>query len=122
MRARQGSVVRDRRSNVWNFFYWTDGKRHSKVLGKFRTKTEAWKAANALGDAVESQTKQRNPTATVKALIDNYRQEKMPQRIDTRRSYEIWLKNYILPQWSDCVITALQARPVELWIMSLDLA
>ena len=46
----------------------------------------------------------------------------MPKRSDTRRSYEVWLSNHILPKWGDCPLTELQARPVELWIESLPLA
>ena len=40
-----GSVVKDRRSKVWQFFWWADGRRHSKTLGRFPTKTAAWNAA-----------------------------------------------------------------------------
>lgn len=121
MRARQGSVVLDKRSNVWNFFWWSDGKRHSKVLGKFPTKIAAWKAAKPLRDAVEGQPKSRaNPT--VQQIVEQYRREKMPERADTRRTYEVWIKGHILPKWGACEITDLQARPVELWLQSLALS
>ena len=34
MRAREGSVVLDKRIKTWNFFWWgADGKRHSKTIG-----------------------------------------------------------------------------------------
>jgi integrase len=46
----------------------------------------------------------------------------MPQRYSTRRSYESWLSGHILPRWGACLLTDLQARPVELWLTSLDLA
>ncbi len=46
----------------------------------------------------------------------------MPKRSDTRRAYEVWLKNHILPRWGDSSLLDLQARPVELWIQSLTLA
>jgi integrase len=46
----------------------------------------------------------------------------MPKRVDTRRSYEVWLKNHILPKWGVCSLVELQARPVELWLRSLALA
>jgi integrase len=55
-------------------------------------------------------------------LIEQYRVEKMPKRIDTRRSYEVWLENHIVPQWGECILTDLQARRVELWLTSLDLS
>ena len=46
----------------------------------------------------------------------------MRQRSDTRRSYEVWLRNNIVPKWGDRVLSDVQARPVELWIESLALA
>jgi integrase len=46
----------------------------------------------------------------------------MPRRYSTRRSYDVWLRLYVLPRWGESPITDLQARPVELWIQSLDLA
>lgn len=46
----------------------------------------------------------------------------MPKRIDTRRAYEVWLSNHIIPKWGACALSDLQARPVELWLDSLTLA
>ena len=46
----------------------------------------------------------------------------MPRRSDTRRAYEVWLSNYIIPRWGECALSDLEARPVELWIVSLPLA
>lgn len=46
----------------------------------------------------------------------------MPKRSDTRRSYEVWVRNYILPKWGCGVLSDVQARPVELWLETLALA
>jgi integrase len=66
------------------------------------------------------------PTAsiipTVSALIDSYRTEKMPTRYSSQRSYEAWLRNHIVPKFGDAPITDVQARPVELWLNSLQLS
>jgi integrase len=56
------------------------------------------------------------------SLIEQYRLEKMPKRSDTRRAYEVWIKNYIIPKWGNYVLSDIQARPVELWLESLKLA
>lgn len=117
-----GTVVLDKRTNNWNFLWWQEGKRKSKSLGHHKTKTSAWKAAKPLRDALESETKPSSPTVTVSALIESYRVEKMPRRADTRRSYEMWFKNHIVPKWGACVLSEMQARPVELWLTSLDLS
>lgn len=58
----------------------------------------------------------------VSTLIDDYRREKMPTRHSTRLAYEAWFRNHILPQWGECPLTDLQARPVELWLHSLPLS
>jgi integrase len=126
-RNRDGSVVLDKRIKTWNFFWWDNGKRRSKKIGtviQYPTKASAWRAAKALRDAVENET-QVNPRSgapTVGKLVEQYREEKMPKRHDTRGGYESWLRVHIQPTWGDHTITELQARPVELWLESLTLA
>ena len=126
MRQRQGSVVLDKRSKTWNFFWWENGKRRSKKIGRmshYPTKASAWRAAKPLRDAVEHQVKVvSDAVPTVSTLVEHYRGEKMPKRSDTRRAYEVWLSNHIIPRWGKCALPEVQARPVELWIESLSLA
>ena len=127
MRARQrsGSVVLDKRIKTWNFFWWEDGKRHSKKIGSIRdypTRASAWRAAKALRQIVENQVNISSNAPTVKILVTQYREEKMPQRASTRRGYETWLNNHLIPKWGDCELTDLQPRPVEMWLDSLALA
>ena len=128
MRQRQGSVVLDRRIRVWNFFFWENGRRRSKkigTVGQYPTKASAWRAAMPLRHALENNqpVASSKPTIpTINILVEQYRKEKMPTRHDTRGGYESWLRVYILPKWADQPITALQARPVEMWLDSLALA
>lgn len=118
-----GTVVLDRRINCWNFLWWENGKRKSKSLGQHPTKTAAWKAAKPLRDALESKTLVTVSTApTVNTLIKSYRSEKMPTRYSSRRSYEAWFRNHITPRWGKCPLTDVQARPVELWLNTLELS
>ena len=125
-RNRSGSVVLDKRIKTWNFFWWENGKRRSKKIGPMSqcpTKASAWRAAKPLRDAVEHHVKVvSNAVPTVSTLIEHYRAEKMPKRSDTRRAYEVWLRNHIIPKWGDCALSDVQARPVELWLESLTLA
>src|SRR5437660_6331554 len=127
-RIRTGSVVLDKRTKRWTFFWWEDGKRHSKAIGTLKdlpTKADAWRAARPLRDALETETKIifRNEQApTVKTLVEQYRAERMPQRKGTKLAYSAWLKNHIVPRWGGCPITELQARPVELWLGALPLS
>jgi integrase len=118
-KSTSGSVVKDKRSQTWQFFWWADGQRHSKTLGRFPTKTAAWNAAQLF----RAQLPQPQPASapTVAALIEQYRIEKMPKRYSTRRSYNAWLRNHVIPKFGTCVLSDVQARPAELWLESLDL-
>jgi integrase len=123
-RAKQGSVVLDRRIKTWNFFFWENGKRRSKKIGtmsQYPTKASAWRAAKLLRDAVENKVRVSTSVPTVGTLVEQYRVEKMPKRYSTRRSYDAWLKNHVIPKFGQCEITAVQARPAELWLESLEL-
>lgn len=126
-RAKTGSVVLDKRIKTWNFFWWDNGKRRSKLIGSVRdypTKTSAWMQQKHSGRWYEDQVTVTvgSSALTVHTLIAQYRTEKMPQRYSTRRSYDVWLNGRILPRWGTSSITELQARPVELWLDSLTLA
>jgi len=124
-RYKTGSVVFDKRRKTWNFLWWETGKRRSRQIGtasQYPTKASAWHAAKAIQSSLESQPTSIHEVLTVSTVAEGYRIEKMPKRRDTRRAYEVWLRNYILPRWGACALTDLQARPVELWLESLSLA
>ena len=123
-RFKTGTVVFDKPRGTWRFLWWVDGKRKSKTIGTKRelpTKTAAWKAAIALRDKTEAQPVVTN-VPTVSAIVTNYKTEKMPKRYSTRRSYDVWLRLYVLPVWGNRPITDVQARPIELWLRTLELA
>jgi integrase len=115
-----GSVVKDRRSQIWQFFWWADGRRHSKTLGRFPTKTAAWNAAQQF--RVQPPQPKPSSVPTVGKLVERYRAERMPTLYSTRRGYESWLKCHVVPRWGAHAITDVQPRDVELWLASLSLA
>ena len=118
-RHKTGSLVFDRARGTWRFLQWIDGKRKSQTIGtkqEFPTKAAARKAVKPLTQVSTS------TAPAVSTLVEQYRAEKMPTRYSTRRSYEVWLNNHIVPKWGECVITDVQARPVELWLQSLALS
>ena len=121
-RFRTGSVSQDNRSKVWNFFWWENGKRKCKALGRFPTKAAAWQASKPLRDALELKPQPALGAPTVSTLIEQYKTEKMPRRKDTKRTYQSWIRVHILPKWGQSLITDLQARPVEMWLEALPLA
>jgi integrase len=64
----------------------------------------------------------RTTAPAVRALVEQYRAEKMPKRFSTRRSYDSWLNNHIVPKFGTCALSDVQARPVELWLQRLTLS
>jgi hypothetical protein len=125
MRARKpkGSVVFNRLRATWNFL-WCEGKqRRSHKLGtlaELPARADALRKAEAVRRNLRLQRERAIPT--MRALTEQYRIEKMPRRAATRRGYQVWLDNYILPKWGDLLLTDVQARPVELWLQSLTLS
>lgn len=120
-RFKTGSVVFDKRRKTWNYLQWVNGKRRTKAIGtlqEFRSKSAAKQAARRMAESLVSPDEK----LTVRSLVNEYREEKMPQRYSTKRSYDVWLRLYVLPRWGESPITDLQARPVELWLRSLELA
>jgi integrase len=124
-RFKTGSVVFDKRRRVWNLLTWEDGKRRTRRIGtlaEFPTKTKARYAAQTLMPVRQEPKPKTESIPTLNAIAEQYKTEKLPERINTKRTYLIWLKHYILPKWGGCILSDLQARPVELWIQSLELA
>jgi integrase len=118
----QVSVVYNKSRGTYNFLWWEAGKRRSKLLGSIRefpTKAAAERAAEPL---LRLLNREARTVPLVKDLVEQYRMEKMPQRSSTRRGYDAWIRNHVLPRWGDLPLTDLQARPVELWLQSLTLA
>jgi integrase len=121
-KSKNGSVVKDKRSQIWQFFWWAEGRRQSKTLGRFPTKTAAWNAAQQFRAQPPKPQPSSAPAPTMTSLVERYRVERMPKRFSTRRGYESWLKCHVLPRWGAHPITDVQPRDVELWLASLPLA
>lgn len=115
----------DKRRKTWNFLWYDGPARRSKRIGtkqEFPIKAAAWKEVERLG--VGKQVTQDGPPVapTVTALVEAYRAERMPTRYTTRRSYDVWLDRYVLPQWGVGPVTDMQAQRVELWLRGLPLS
>lgn len=122
-RHSSGSVLFDKGRGTWRFLQWVNGKRRSRTLGtkqELPTKAAAWAAVERLKPMPETTTP--NEAGTVKALAARYEAERFPTRHDTARVYRSWLRKHILPEWGDKPLSAIQPRPVELWLRSLPLS
>jgi integrase len=123
-RHKTGRVVFQKDRGIWRFLQWANGKRKSKTIGtkrEFPTKASAWRAMKSLRDEAEAPTQVSTGAPTVYTLVEQYRIEKMPTRYSTRRTYDAWLRNHIVPKFGQCALSDVQARPAELWLESLAL-
>jgi integrase len=59
---------------------------------------------------------------TIAELTGEYRKAAMPERASTRRGYESWFRNHILPRWGAVKLTDLKPDPVETWLRELPLS
>ncbi len=119
-----GSVRFDKRRGTWNYLWYDGATRRSKLIGtkqEYPTKAAAWEAVKTFTATLERRRAVCD-VLTVNTLVTHYREEKMPKRTDTRRSYEVWFRNHILPKWGDCSLVEMQARPAELWLRALALS
>jgi integrase len=115
-----GSVRFDKRRKTWNYLWYENGKRRSKLIGTKQecpTKASAWKVAERF-----PRPSTITDGETVRALVARYRSERMPLRHSTSRVYGSFLDNHIIPQWGDTLVRDVQPRPVELWLRQLPLS
>lgn len=120
-RHANGSVRYDKRRKTWNYLWYDGPVRRSKRIGtkqEFPNKAAAWKEVERL-DIHQPKTENGD---TVRSVIARYEVERMPSRHSTARVYRSFLNNHILPEWGDKSISALQPRPVELWLRELQLS
>ncbi len=129
-RHKTGSVVFDKRRKTWNFLWWEDGKRRSRMIGnlkQFPTKSAAWSAAQSLlrisdEPTIDGAQHGETETLTLSKLAERYQHERLPSRHSTARMYRSWLHNHILPKWGNLPVTEIQPRPIELWLRQLNLS
>src|ERR1700733_7145946 len=92
-------IVESKTRGTWQLRYLENGVRKQKQIGTIRdwpTKREAERANHHL---VNQYSRSITETPTVEQLVTLYRTNGMPERRSTRRGYETWIKNYILPRW-----------------------
>ncbi len=126
-RHQQGSVVFNRRSKTWHYLWNDNGGRRSKLIGSERdypSKASAWEAADTLKRELETPVSQETVkgTITVRFLVERYKTERLPSRIETARVYCSWLDNHILPYWGERPVSDVQPRETELWLRRLKLS
>jgi hypothetical protein len=72
-----GSVRLDKRRKTWNYLWYENGQRRSKLIGtkqEYPTKGAAWSAAESRRNTVEGQRKVDHGL-TLRAVVAHYREE-----------------------------------------------
>ena len=128
-----GSLRRKKRAkgpDVWEFRYYEtingNRKRVHVTIGtieKFPTETAARKAVEARLMKLNAESPQAHfAVPTFRGLIDRYKEEELPERYSTRKSYESMLGNHIEPKWGDYPLDEIKPMAVEQWFKQLELA
>jgi integrase len=123
-RRQEGSVVFDKRRDVWNFLYRDGGVRRTRTLGhvhEIPTRAAAWALVGQLNhEQIRSVPKHGR---TVKEVAELYDSERLSQlRPETRRVSLSHLRCHVLPKWGSIDLRSLKPRDVELWLRSLELS
>jgi integrase len=121
---RAQDIVKSNKRRTWLIkFPGQDGKPHRMTFGstlELPTREAAEKAAEPIRRMLNKSTSPRMPT--VEELYRQFQEERMSNRHSTRVACDSRFNNHILPRWGEMEITDVQARAVELWLMSLPLA
>ena len=121
---RAHGIVESKTRGTWHLKYTgADGGIHRKQIGNvfdLPTREAAEKAAEPLIRVLCKASCTGTPL--VADLVRQFRDERMSQRHSTRLACDSRLNNHVIPQWGHMEITAVQARPVELWLKSLELS
>jgi integrase len=89
----------------------------------YPTETAARKTVEARLMKLNSESPQAHfVTPTFRGLIDRYKDEELPQRHSTRKSYESMLGNHIEPKGGDYPLVEIKPMAVEQWFKQLELA
>jgi integrase len=122
--VRAHDIVLSRKRGTWHIKYpGENGKICRKQFGTIRelpTREAAEKAAEPIRRVLNKVARTGIPI--VADLVRQFREEKMSQRHSTRLACDSRFNNHVIPQWGRMEITELQARPVELWLKTLELA
>ncbi len=125
----QGCLYREKRKagpNCWVFRY-RDGQSNRKhIVGtveQFPTKSSAMKACEPLRANINRDT--RSPR-TVAELVTHYQEKELPddsaKSYSTRKAYQCYFKNWIVPVWGGYKLSAVKTVAVEDWLRTLSLA
>jgi len=134
-----GSLLRSGRRrgpDIWEFRYRDrrqNGRRIYRrikigTVQQFKTEAAARKGIAGLVREINfGEIRFRTTTMTVAELVEHYRQRELIQdntwkSYSTKRGYESYLKNWIVPHWGIYKLHEIKTIEVETWLRGLSLA
>jgi len=128
-RYQEGCLYREKRKakpDVWVFRY-REGQRNRKerigTVDQLPTKSDAMKACEPLRANIN---REASTPRTVADLVAHYEQKEMPEdgskSFSTRKAYQSYFKNWIVPVWGSYRLSAVKTVAVEDWLRTLSLA
>ena len=134
-----GSLIRTGRRrgpDIWEFRYRDrrhNGRRIYRrikigTVQEFRTETSARKGiAGLIREINFGEIRFRTTTMTVAELVEHYRQRELIQdntwkSYSTKRRYESYLKNWIVPHWGKYKLHEIRTIEVDSWLRGLSVA
>ena len=121
---------RKRGPNVWEFLWreiGPDGRRRQRTLTvgnvhTLQTHREAMNQLHALRMNINKEVA-ASPVLTFQALADHYCQTELlaeNKTPKTRKTYLVYLKNWILPKWGPSYLHLIKPVAIEQWLRSLE--
>jgi integrase len=115
--------------DVWTFRFYdsnSDGKRQYRRVrvgtkSQYATEALALKAIEGMRLSVNTGSYQVQPVH-LRAVVQRYLDEELPERFSTRASYLSILRRYIRPKWDEISVTQIRSLEVERWLKSMQLA
>lgn len=113
-------IVHSKKRGTWHLRWWENGRRQSKQIGDVRQLPTLEAAKKAAAPHIRLLDKPTVPF--VKDLVEEFKAQKEYEELhfSTRRGYESWFTNHIIPKWGESLLTDLKARPVKLWLQGLE--
>lgn len=90
------------------------------TLKKYPTRSDAERAVEHLRMEVNKDNPQQSfHAATVRGLVDRYKQEDLPEQYSTRISYFSNLDAHILPRWGNTFLERIYPMDLQAWLRNL---
>lgn len=106
---------------TWQLRWYENGVRKQKQLGTIRDWPNREKAERANAHLLNLYNRTKQHVPSIADLVAEYRASDMPERASTRRGYESYLENHIIPRWGSVSIAELKPEPVKVWLRELRL-